>query len=80
MTRLNNDALLRRETACKIRGKAVVIELGSLVMRLRLKGARWGYEVDYESIFLLGARKAAEEERRKKQDQRRERRRRRMTP
>ena len=49
-------------------------------MRLRLKGARWGYEVDYESIFLLGARKAAEEERRKKQDQRRGRRTRRMTP
>jgi hypothetical protein len=74
MTRLNNDARLQRETACRIRGKAVVIELGSLVMRLRLKGARWGYEVDYESIFLLGARKAAEEERRKKEERKRGRR------
>ena len=59
--------------------EAVVIELGSLVMRLRLKSARWAYEVDYELIFLLDARKAAEDERRKKQDQRRGCRRRRLT-
>jgi hypothetical protein len=30
------------------------------MLRVRLKGARWAYDVDYESIFELGARKAAE--------------------
>jgi hypothetical protein len=27
------------------------------------EGARWSYEVDYESIFALGARKAADQQR-----------------
>jgi hypothetical protein len=29
-------------------------------MTIRPKGARWRYEVDYQSIFLLGAKKEAE--------------------
>jgi hypothetical protein len=28
-----------------------------------LKGVRWAFDVDYESIFQLGAKKAAEKER-----------------
>jgi len=28
-----------------------------------VKGARWAYDVDYESIFQLGAKKPAEQER-----------------
>ena len=29
-------------------------------MRVRLKGMRPGYDVDYEAVFQLGAKKAAE--------------------
>ncbi len=42
------------------RGKPLVVELRPLWLRIRPKGARYGYEVDYHAIFNLGARKAAE--------------------
>jgi hypothetical protein len=32
-------------------------------MRVRLKGMRWSYDVDYEAVFQLAAKKAAEAER-----------------
>lgn len=38
-----------------------MIELRAHAVYLRLKGARWGYEVDYQSIWVLGAKKAAEQ-------------------
>ena len=63
MTRLQGQARLVRETAAVIRHRALIIELSALTLRVRLKGARWSYEVDYESVFLLGAKKAAEKER-----------------
>jgi hypothetical protein len=44
---------------------------------LRLKGARWGYEVDYQSIWLLGGKKAAEAALVERQNKRKERMRRR---
>jgi len=40
---------------------------------LRLKGARWGYEVDYQSLWMLGAKKAAEQARAGRQNKRKER-------
>jgi hypothetical protein len=46
-----------------IRKRALVIELGALSLRVRLKGMRWAYDVDYEGVFQLGAKRAAEAER-----------------
>ncbi len=60
MTRLNGDSRVVRETAALERGKPLVVELRPHWLRIRLKGARYGYEVDYQAIFNLGARKAAE--------------------
>ena len=37
---------------------------------MRLKGARWGYEVDYQSIWVIGAKKAAEQARIERQNKR----------
>ena len=59
MTRLIGDAPFRREAACEPEeGGRRRTRLA--VDALRLKGARWACEVDYEPTFLLGARKAAE--------------------
>jgi hypothetical protein len=63
MTRLEHGRRLRRETGALYRSKPLVVELMALSMRIRPKGAKWGYEVDYESIFVLGARKEAERSR-----------------
>jgi hypothetical protein len=60
MTRLTTDSRVRRETCAVIQRKPLVVELRPHTAYLRLKGARWGYEVDYQSIWLLGAKKAAE--------------------
>jgi hypothetical protein len=43
-----------------IRQRPLVVELHEFMLSVRLKGARWAYEVDYESIFQLRAKKAAE--------------------
>jgi hypothetical protein len=59
MTRLTTDSRVRRETCAVVQRKPLVIELRAHTAYLRLKGARWGYEVDYQSIWLLGAKKAA---------------------
>ena len=63
MTRIRGNARVVRETGAFIRHRPLVIELRELMLRVRLKGARWVYDVDYESIFQLGAKKAAEKER-----------------
>ncbi len=78
MTRLDRDSRVVRETAALERGKPLVVELRPLLLRIRLKGARYAYEVDYQAIFNLGARKAAEKlvaERQKARQARREKRR-----
>ena len=77
MTRLTTDSRIRRETCTVIQRKPLVIELRGHTAYLRLKGARWGYEVDYQSIWLLGAKKAAEAALAERQRRRKERMRRR---
>jgi hypothetical protein len=63
MTRLEHGMRVRRETGALYRSKPLVVELTALSLRIRPKGARWGYEVDYQSIFVLGAKKEAERSR-----------------
>lgn len=77
MTRLTTDSGVRRETCAVVQRKPLVIELRAHTAYLRLKGARWGYEVDYQSIWLLGAKKAAEAALAERQKRRKERMRRR---
>jgi hypothetical protein len=60
MTRLMGNSRVRRETCAIVQRKPLVIELRAHTVYMRLKGARWGYEVDYQSIWVLGAKKAAE--------------------
>ena len=69
MTRLDRESQLVRETGAFLKQHPLVVELSARIVRIRPKGARWGYEVDYESIFALGARKAAEKERAEKMAQ-----------
>jgi hypothetical protein len=54
MTRLTTDSRLLRETCAVVQRKLLVIELRAHTVYLRLKGVRWGYEVAYQSIWLLG--------------------------
>jgi hypothetical protein len=77
MTRLAADSRLRRETCAVIQRKPLVIELRACTAYMRLRGARWGYEVDYQSMWLLGAKKAAEAALAERQKRRKERMRRR---
>jgi hypothetical protein len=63
MTRLEYGRRVRRETGALYLSRPLGVELMALSMRIRPKGAKWGYEVDYESIFVLGARKEAERSR-----------------
>ena len=63
MTRLGPNTRVVRETGAVLHRRPVIVELHALSLRIRLKGARWAYDVDYESIFQLGARKRAEQER-----------------
>jgi hypothetical protein len=63
MTRLRTDSKVVRETGAIVKQRPLVVELTRLHLRIRPKGARWAYEVDYESVFVLGAKKAAEKER-----------------
>jgi hypothetical protein len=72
MTRLTGNSQLRRETCAVVQRKHLVIELRARTVYLRLKGARWGYEVDYQSIWVLGAKKAAEQLRIERQNRRKQ--------
>jgi hypothetical protein len=74
VTRLEGKTLVVRETQAMVKRKALVVELSALTLRIRLKGARWSYDVDYESIFVLGARKAADQQRDERAAQKRRRR------
>ena len=65
MTRILGNGRVVRETATLIRKRALVIELRALSLRVGLKGLRWAYDVDYEAVFQLGAKKAAEAQRTK---------------
>jgi hypothetical protein len=76
MTRLTGNSRLRRETCTVVQRKPLVIELRADTVYMRLKGARWGYEVDYQSIWVLGAKKAAEQLRVERQNRRKQRKRR----
>ena len=67
MTRLEGQARVVRETSAVVKHRPLVVELSALILRIRPKGARWGYELDYESVFVLGAKKAAEKERAERQ-------------
>jgi hypothetical protein len=60
MTRIRSNTRVVRETGTLIRHRPLVVELHEFMLGVRLKGARLAYEVDYESIFQLGAKKAAE--------------------
>jgi hypothetical protein len=73
VTRIHSNTRVVRETGTFMRQWPLVIELHELALRVRLKGARWAYDVDYESIFQLGARKAAEKEREDRSSTRRRR-------
>ncbi len=73
MTRLTTDSRLLRETCAVVQRRPLVIELRAHTVYLRLKKVRWGYEVDYQSIWLLGAKKAAEQARIERQNRRKER-------
>ena len=66
MTKASDQKRVRRETACRFRGRSLVIELGESSITIRQKGCRRGYQVDYESIFSLGAKKEAERAREEK--------------
>lgn len=70
MTRLTGNSRVRRETCAVVQRKPLVIELRARTVYPRLKGARWGYEVDYQSIWVLGAKKAAEQLRIERQNRR----------
>jgi hypothetical protein len=67
VTRLEGQARVVRETGAVVKHRPLVVELSALILRIRPKGARWGYELDYESVFVLGAKKAAEKERAERQ-------------
>jgi len=60
MTRIRSNTRVVRETGTFICQRPLVVELYEFMLSVRLKGTRWAYEVNYESIFQLGARKAAE--------------------
>lgn len=63
MTKITMNRTLRRETNTLVRGTPLVLELGPHALTLRPKGARWSYQIDYDSIFALGAKKEAERKR-----------------
>jgi hypothetical protein len=76
MTRLTSDSRVWSETCAVAQRTPLVIELRAHTAYLRLKGARWGYEVDYHSIWLMGAKKTVkqaliERQKRRKEQMRR---------
>lgn len=59
MTRLTRD--VRRETAARVQGRELMVELGKFSLTVRQKGKRSSYVVPLEAIFMLGARIARRE-------------------
>jgi len=61
MTKLAKvDAVTRRETLGEIQGRNLMVELRSFFLRIREKGRHQSYDVSYEAIFHLAAKKEAE--------------------
>ena len=63
MTLASDSKPVRRETWGTYRGRALIVELGARTVTIRQKGCRLRYEVDYEAIWSLGAKKEAERKR-----------------
>jgi hypothetical protein len=59
MTRLNPTSPLRRETDVKERGEPLVIEMFPRYLRIRVKGAKTGYNLDYAAAHDLARKIAA---------------------
>lgn len=59
MTRLTRD--VRRETAARVQGRELMVELGKFSLTVRQKGKRSAYVVPLEAIFMLGAKIARRE-------------------
>lgn len=61
---------IKRETLSTVRergrSRAIVIELASTYIKIRLKGTRKAFTATYSQLWTLGARNAAEEERRER--------------
>jgi hypothetical protein len=55
--------ICRAETSALVRKRPLMIELRPHTVFIREKGRRAGYEVSWESVYLLGAAKAAEQRR-----------------
>lgn len=66
MTELTPGKKTKRQALAVYRGRPLVIELDSHSLTIREKGKRKGYEVPYEAIYTLGAKKAAEQQRAEK--------------
>jgi len=63
MTPLSPIRKTVRETNAVVRGKRLVVELTPHTLLIRPKGARWAYEVDWDAVFMLGAKQQAERDR-----------------
>lgn len=70
MTRADDLKRLKRETAATYRWLPLIVEIGATTLRIRPKGKRLFYEVDFESIYSLGAKKEAERLRQEKKQKR----------
>lgn len=60
VTKAQDDKRVKRETAAMYRWRPLVVEIGAHSMRIRLKGKRLFYSIDYESIYSLAGKKEAE--------------------
>ena len=68
---IKRKTILRAETSASFRGRPLLIELRPYAVFIREKGRRKGFEVDWESIFSLGAKKAAEQSRQERKAKKR---------
>ena len=53
-------SVMRGETAVQIQKRELIVEIRPCTVFIRQKGRRTGYEVSWESIYILGAAKEAE--------------------
>lgn len=70
MTKASDIKRVRRETDASHRWRPLVVEIGATTMRIRQKGRRHFFEVDYESVFSLAAKKEAQRIREEKKQKR----------
>ena len=68
----NTDRPVTRETFARVQGRTLVVRLDRHTIYVRQKGRRWGYSLDYEVLYSVGAkledkrRRAEKAERKKK--------------